>query len=122
MYDLPRRFNFAMMDHRPDTDPPPATGKDIPLWPPSAGIKKQHSVEYWMTVSLLVGDEEASSEETEAVRVRDGEVADVFFVPFFSSLSFNSHGRNMTDPDTEIDRKLQVPPFLLLYTCWPYFY
>ncbi|KAI0510522.1 hypothetical protein KFK09_011126 [Dendrobium nobile] len=108
MYDLPRRFNFAMMDHRPDTDPPPATGKDIPPWPPSAGIKKQHSVEYWMTVSLLVGEEVASVEEREAVRVRDGEVADVFFVPFFSSLSFNSHGRNMTDPDTEIDRKLQV--------------
>lgn len=42
------------------------------------------------------------------VRVWNGDEADVFFVPFFSSLSFNVHGRNMTDPDTEIDRQLQV--------------
>ncbi|KAI3733358.1 hypothetical protein L6452_12801 [Arctium lappa] len=26
---------------------------------------------------------------------------------FFSSLSFNTHGRNMTDPHTEFDRQLQ---------------
>ena len=47
-------------------------------------------------------------EEREAVRVSDPEMADAFFVPFFSSLSFNTHGHNMTDPDTEIDRQLQV--------------
>lgn len=44
----------------------------------------------------------------EAVRVLDPELADAFFVPFFSSLSFNTHGHTMTDPATEIDRKLQV--------------
>ncbi|KAK3443325.1 hypothetical protein EUGRSUZ_B03487 [Eucalyptus grandis] len=44
----------------------------------------------------------------EAVRVLDPESADVFFVPFFSSLSFNTHGHNMTDPATEIDRELQI--------------
>lgn len=38
----------------------------------------------------------------------DPEAAEAFFVPFFSSLSFNVHGRNMTDPDTEADRLLQV--------------
>jgi putative arabinosyltransferase len=37
--------------------------------------------------------------------VRDPDAADAFF----SSLSFNVHGRNMTDPDTEADRLLQVP-------------
>ncbi|KAK8916119.1 hypothetical protein KSP39_PZI023194 [Platanthera zijinensis] len=108
MYDLPHRFNFGMMDHRPDSDPAPSTGKGIPPWPTSWGIKKQHSVEYWMTASLLVGEHDASGEFSEAIRIREGEDADVFFVPFFSSLSFNSHGRNMTDPDTEIDRKLQA--------------
>lgn len=102
MYDLPPRFNFGMMDHAS------STGKNIPPWPTTWGIKKQHSVEYWMTASLLSGEHGASMEFSEAVRVLEGEDADVFFVPFFSSLSFNSHGRNMTDPDTEIDRKLQV--------------
>ena len=48
----------------------------------------------------------------EVVRVRDPDAADAFFVPFFSSLSFNVHGRNMTDPDTEADRLLQVPPLI----------
>lgn len=47
----------------------------------------------------------------EAVRVSDPELADAFFVPFFSSLSFNTHGHTMTDPATEIDRKLQVSDF-----------
>jgi hypothetical protein len=36
------------------------------------------------------------------------DAAEAFFVPFFSSLSFNVHGRNMTDPETEADRLLQV--------------
>lgn len=48
----------------------------------------------------------------EAVRVFDPDLADVFFLPFFSSLSFNTHGHNMTDPDTEFDKQLQAgaPP------------
>ncbi|KAG0496731.1 hypothetical protein HPP92_001422 [Vanilla planifolia] len=104
----PRRFNFAMLDHRSDTEPLPASGKDLPPWPSGSGIKKQHSMEYWMTASLLIGEDEAGDDEMEAVRVRDAEKADAFFVPFFSSLSFNTHGHNMTDPDTEIDRQLQA--------------
>uniref|UniRef100_A0A804N8I8 Exostosin GT47 domain-containing protein n=1 Tax=Zea mays TaxID=4577 RepID=A0A804N8I8_MAIZE len=69
--------------------------------------RRQHSVEYWMMASLQDGG--AGPERgREAVRVRDPDAADAFFVPFFSSLSFNVHGRNMTDPDTEADRLLQV--------------
>ncbi|KAF2292881.1 hypothetical protein GH714_029575 [Hevea brasiliensis] len=51
---------------------------------------------------------EGGGEEREVVRVLNPERADAFFVPFFSSLSFNTHGRNMTDPETEKDRQLQV--------------
>lgn len=54
--------------------------------------------------SLIVDDGDA----LEAVRVQNGDDADVFFVPFFSSLSFNSHGHNMTDPKTMVDRQLQA--------------
>ena len=52
---------------------------------------------------------EGAGDGRDVVRVMDPENADAFFVPFFSSLSFNSHGHNMTDPATEIDHQLQVP-------------
>ncbi|KAI9080902.1 hypothetical protein K1719_037211 [Acacia pycnantha] len=104
MYDLPRRFNVGMLNRR-STDGTPVTVRDWPPWPKNSGLKRQHSVEYWMMGSLLYEGEE---DYREAIRVSDPEMADVFFVPFFSSLSFNTHGRNMTDPATEIDRRLQI--------------
>jgi hypothetical protein len=42
------------------------------------------------------------------VRVKDPEQADVFFVPFFSSLSFNTYGRIMLGPEAKIDKLLQM--------------
>ncbi|URE34305.1 exostosin family [Musa troglodytarum] len=99
VYDLPRRFNLGMLDRGGHWE-----GR-FPPWPKTSGLKKQHSVEYWMMASLMPG---GSGEGAEAVRVLDGDEADAFFVPFFSSLSFNTHGHNMTDPDTEIDRQLQI--------------
>uniref|UniRef100_A0A1J3HT54 Putative arabinosyltransferase ARAD1 n=1 Tax=Noccaea caerulescens TaxID=107243 RepID=A0A1J3HT54_NOCCA len=107
MYDLPRKFNVAMMDpHSSDVEP--LTGKNLPPWPQTSGIKRQHSVEYWLMASLLHGGDGEEEKEKEAFRVFDPELADAFYVPFFSSLSFNTHGKNMTDPDTEVDRQLQV--------------
>ncbi|OIW19860.1 hypothetical protein TanjilG_27226 [Lupinus angustifolius] len=105
MYDLPRRFNVGMINRR-DTTETPVTVVDWPPWPENWGLKKQHSVEYWLMGSLIHEGEDG--ERREVVRVLDPEVADVFFVPFFSSLSFNTHGHIMTDPATEIDRKLQL--------------
>ncbi|KAH9772627.1 exostosin domain-containing protein [Citrus sinensis] len=104
MYDLPRRFHVGMLDHS-SPDGLPVTSENLPRWPRSSGIKRQHSVEYWLMASLLYDGE---SEEREAVRVSDPDTAQAFFVPFFSSLSFNTHGHNMTDPDTEFDRQLQI--------------
>lgn len=104
MYDLPRKFNIAMMDpHLSEVDP--ITAENLPPWSQTSGVQRQHSVEYWLMASLLHREGE---KEKEAVRVFDPESADAFFVPFFSSLSFNTHGKNMTDPDTEFDRLLQV--------------
>ncbi|PON82845.1 Exostosin-like [Trema orientale] len=104
MYDLPRRFNVGMLDRR-SSDQTPVTSRTWPPWPKNSGLKRQHSVEYWMMGSLLY---EGGGEEREVVRVLDPEMADAFFVPFFSSLSFNTHGHNMTDPKTRIDRQLQI--------------
>ncbi|CAJ1960301.1 unnamed protein product [Sphenostylis stenocarpa] len=108
MYDLPRRFNVGMIDRR-NTAETPVTVEDWPRWPENWGLKKQHSVEYWMMGSLL-----HDGEGKEAVRVSDPELADAFFVPFFSSLSFNTHGHNMKDPATQLDRQLQVDLMELL--------
>ncbi|KAB2097455.1 hypothetical protein F383_32122 [Gossypium arboreum] len=106
MYDLPRKFHVGMMDRRSFEGPAPVTADNFPPWPSNSGIKKQHSVEYWLMASLLFGGN--GNEDREAVRVSDPESAEAFFVPFFSSLSFNTHGHNMTDPETEVDRRLQV--------------
>ncbi|KAL7587922.1 hypothetical protein Lser_V15G40959 [Lactuca serriola] len=121
MYDLPNRFNVAMLSRKfaGGDDNSPVTSRNLPPWPRNSGLKQQHSVEYWMMASLLC-ENCLKAESSEAVRVSDPEVADVFFVPFFSSLSFNTHGKNMTDPDTEIDRQLQVDilKFLRQSTYW----
>ncbi|XP_031268000.1 probable arabinosyltransferase ARAD1 isoform X1 [Pistacia vera] len=105
MYDLPRRFHVGMLDHR-SPDDLLVTKENLPPWPNNSGVKRQHSVEYWLMASLLYDG--GDGEEREAVRVLDPEIADAFFVPFFSSLSFNTHGHYMTDPDTEIDHQLQI--------------
>ncbi|KAI3516003.1 hypothetical protein L1887_14910 [Cichorium endivia] len=109
MYDLPKRFNVAMLSRKfaGEDDNSPVTARNLPPWPRNSGLKQQHSVEYWMMASLLC-ESCTNADSSEAVRVSDPDAADVFFVPFFSSLSFNTHGRNMTDPDTEVDRQLQV--------------
>ncbi|KAF9607709.1 hypothetical protein IFM89_038249 [Coptis chinensis] len=103
MYNLPVKFNLGMISHEISDNVSISSG-NFPTWPMNSGLKQQHSVEYWMMGSLLVNNEDGR----EAVRVMDPELADVFYVPFFSSLSFNTHGHIMTDPDTEIDRQLQI--------------
>uniref|UniRef100_A0A7N0UVD3 Exostosin GT47 domain-containing protein n=1 Tax=Kalanchoe fedtschenkoi TaxID=63787 RepID=A0A7N0UVD3_KALFE len=114
MYDLPRRFHVGMLTHA-EPDDAPLTYQNLPRWPRTSGLKKQHSVEYWMMAYLLYyGGGGGGTERMEAVRVSDPGSADVFFVPFFSSLSFNTHGHNMTDPATEVDRQLQIDILKLL--------
>ncbi|MCO5608746.1 hypothetical protein L7F22_062961 [Adiantum nelumboides] len=103
MYELPQKFNFGMLKPGGDGEIPWSDQK-VPSWPMGSGLRKQHSVEYWMTLNLL----DSHSRQKTAIRVADPNNADVFFVPFFSSLSYNPHGVNMLDPETEKDRLLQV--------------
>ncbi|XP_057776948.1 probable arabinosyltransferase ARAD1 [Salvia miltiorrhiza] len=106
MYDLPPRFNVGLMDPNfPNATP--VTARNIPPWGWNDGLRKQHSVEYWMMASLLYDANDDSGSTREAVRVTDPDLADVFFVPFFSSLSFNLHVRNMAQTNTE-DEKMQL--------------
>ncbi|XP_071736420.1 probable arabinosyltransferase ARAD1 isoform X3 [Rutidosis leptorrhynchoides] len=121
MYDLPKKFNVGMMSSKiAGNDTSPVTAGNIPVWPDYAGLHQQHSVEYWMMTSLLLLNGNDGNESSEAVRVLNGDEADVFYVPFFSSLSFNKFGTNMTDPANEFDRQLQVDilKFLRESTYW----
>ncbi|XP_057853438.1 probable arabinosyltransferase ARAD1 isoform X2 [Cryptomeria japonica] len=107
MYEWPRRFNLGMLKKNSSDPQLPWTSSKMPPWPHRSGLKKQHSVEYWMTVYLL-GQYIGNERERAAIRVKDPDQADVHFVPFFASLSFNSHGQTMRDPETEIDKQMQI--------------
>lgn len=106
MYELPPRFNVQMMNPSfPDNTT--VTAANIPRWGWNDGLRRQHSVEYWMMASLLYQGNGESGLTREAIRVSDPNSADVFFVPFFSSMSVNVHVRNMAQVDT-VDEKLQL--------------
>ncbi|XP_024530912.1 probable arabinosyltransferase ARAD1 [Selaginella moellendorffii] len=105
MYELPRKYNFGLFNRDgPAQEIPWKNLSNLP-GPHTQGLKKQHSVEYWMTLDLL---DEGGREFRAAQRVSDPGEADVFFVPYFASLSFNVFGVSMRDPETEHDKKLQV--------------
>ncbi|CAM6094865.1 unnamed protein product [Calypogeia fissa] len=115
-YDMPRKFNFGLLekDDAPDQDLPWGEDEPLPSWPLRSGLRKQHNVEYWLTVDLF--DRHVGFEgERAVVRVQDPEEADLFFVPFFSSLSFNKFGSFMRDPEAEKDRILQEEVVSILF-------
>ncbi|XP_024023162.1 uncharacterized protein LOC21400885 [Morus notabilis] len=88
----------------------PVTGQKWPPWSKNSRLKRQHSVDYWMMCSLLY-----DGDGREVVRVSDSEMVEAFFVSFFSSPSFNTHGHNMTDLKTQIDHQLQGWPEFVKY-------
>jgi len=122
MYDLPRKYNLGMLkkDDGINQELPWTDQEVAPALKTRWGVNRQHSVEYWMMLDMLQDDHDPShnhdgkEEKKAAVRVKDPEQADVFFVPFFSSLSFNTYGRIMLGPEAKIDKLLQVSMLLLL--------
>lgn len=108
LYELPRKYNIGMLKKDDKNQEMPWTNDIAPPWKQKYAVNKQHSVEYWMMVYLLDGWDRNDGGKS-AVRVKDPEEANVFFVPFFSALSLNSHG-GMLGPGAELDKKLQVRP------------
>lgn len=107
MYDIPSRFNWDLIDSPLETNPD-STRNDsgisdspaeivinrtaYPVYPGSAQ-RKQHSVAYWLTLDLLseaLHNASIATWRRAAVRVVRPEDAEVFYVPFFSSLSYNT--------------------------------
>ncbi|OVA13371.1 Exostosin-like [Macleaya cordata] len=94
MYDLPPEFHFGLLGWKGEGDqiwPDVSTRDKIPAYP--GGLNLQHSIEYWLTLDLLASNTPGVVRPCSAVRVRNSSLADVIFVPFFSSLSYNRHSK-----------------------------
>ncbi|KAF0919834.1 hypothetical protein E2562_031690 [Oryza meyeriana var. granulata] len=122
VYDLPSEFHFGMMgwDAKKAGSggggawPDVGDARAVPRYP--GGLNLQHSVEYWLTLDILssTSSPTTSHRPCTAVRVTNASLADVFFVPFFASLSYNrqsklhGHGSERTTTTTTTNRFLQA--------------
>ncbi|XP_049345691.1 probable arabinosyltransferase ARAD1 isoform X2 [Solanum verrucosum] len=105
MYDLGMKYNVGMLKG-PHYDGPPVTIETLPEFPHYTGLRRQHTVEYWMLASLLYP--ENGTRQQEAVRVLNPDSADVFFVPFFSSLSYDTYHNQGNETESKFDDQLQA--------------
>lgn len=94
MYDLPPKFHFGLLGWKGPSGKiwPDVTRIDsIPEYP--GGLNLQHSIEYWLTLDLLSSNAPSVVRPCAAVRVNDSSQADIIFVPFFSSVSYNKYSK-----------------------------
>lgn len=108
MYDLPPEFHFGMLGWKGSenqTWPMVDNLKHIPPYP--GGLNLQHSAEYWLTLDLLASNSAEVVRPCTAVRVQNSSQADVIFVPFFSSLSYNRNSKLQESDKVSINKRLQ---------------
>ncbi|KAF6148269.1 hypothetical protein GIB67_012044 [Kingdonia uniflora] len=108
MYDLPSEFHFGLLSWkgRGGQKWPNVTSiNHIPIYP--GGLNLQHSIEYWLTLDLLSSNSPGIARPCSAVRVDNSSQADVIFVPFFSSLSYNRHSKLHGREKISVNRMLQ---------------
>ncbi|XP_066353295.1 probable arabinosyltransferase ARAD1 isoform X1 [Miscanthus floridulus] len=117
VYDLPAEFHFGMLGWdgkgKPAAWPDVRDARAAPHYP--GGLNLQHSVAYWLTLDILSsalppGSDVAvrDSRPCVAVRVTNASLADVFFVPFFASLSYNRHSKLRRGEKVSRNRALQA--------------
>lgn len=109
MYDMSPEFHFGLLGWKPDRND--VVWPDIRVIVPHhpGGLNLQHSVEYWLTLDLLFSElPEDSRSSRAAVRVKNSSEADVVFVPFFSSLSYNRFSKVNQKQKKSQDKELQV--------------
>ncbi|CAA0839417.1 exostosin family protein [Striga hermonthica] len=88
MYDLPSEFHFDQLGWKNSGKGVwPDIRVEVPEYP--GGLNLQHSIEYWLTLDLLSSEFADNMKGRSAVRVKNAIEADVIFVPFFSSISYN---------------------------------
>ncbi|XP_010514879.1 PREDICTED: probable arabinosyltransferase ARAD1 [Camelina sativa] len=101
MYNMDPEFHFGLLDwNKKGSSVWPDVKKYIPPYP--GGLNLQHSIEYWLTLDLLASEYENAPREVAAKRVYNSTEADVIFVPFFSSLSYNRFSK--VNPHQKISR------------------
>ncbi|KAJ3681003.1 hypothetical protein LUZ60_015492 [Juncus effusus] len=108
MYDLPSEFHFGLLGWKPDPNSNsvwPDLRQKIPAYP--GGLNLQHSIEYWLTLDLLSSTDPYRTGPCTAIRVSDPNQADLIFVPFFSSLSYNRHSKVLPDEKISLNKLLQ---------------
>ncbi|KAL6989661.1 hypothetical protein U1Q18_015412 [Sarracenia purpurea var. burkii] len=92
MYDLAPEFHFELLDWKPEGKGVwPDIRTKVPEYP--GGLNLQHSIEYWLTLDLLSSEFADTPNARGALRVHNSSEADVIFVPFFSSLSYNRYSK-----------------------------
>ncbi|KAH0468687.1 hypothetical protein IEQ34_001919 [Dendrobium chrysotoxum] len=113
MYDLPPEFHFGLLDWKQEGNSvwPDIKGK-IPDYP--GGLNLQHSIEYWLTLDLLSSTIPDRPGPCTAVRVTNSREADIVFVPFFSSLSYNRHSKLKPLENTSMNKLLQSKLLMFL--------
>ncbi|PIA53267.1 hypothetical protein AQUCO_00900090v1 [Aquilegia coerulea] len=104
MYDMPPEFHFELVGWKAEGDNVwPDIQTKIPEYP--GGLNLQHSIEYWLTLDLLSSRFRDPKGVYSAVRVFNSSEADVVFVPFFSSVSYNRHSK-LVRPQKKSHNKL----------------
>lgn len=103
MYELPPEFHFGLLGWKGMENQ--TWPRHIPPYP--GGLNLQHSIEYWLTLDLLSSDIPNVVRPCSVVRVHNSSQADVIFVPFFSSLSYNRHSKLHGKEKVSINKKLQ---------------
>ncbi|MCO5569412.1 hypothetical protein L7F22_023124 [Adiantum nelumboides] len=108
MYDLPPEFHFGMIDKAFSDQIWPSSISNVPRYP--GGLNLQHSIEYWLTLDLLSSVMLDRRQGCAAILVANPKEADIFFVPYFSSLSYNKYTKleniNGTDKNVRLQEKL----------------
>lgn len=108
MYDLPPEFHFGLLGWKGSANqtwPVVDNPKHVPRYP--GGLNLQHSMEYWLTLDLLSSNTAKVGQPYTAIRVHDSSQADVIFVPFFSSLSYNRHSKLRGEEKVSLNKMLQ---------------
>ncbi|CAN4109391.1 unnamed protein product [Withania somnifera] len=106
MYDLPPQFHFELLGWKPEERRIwPDLRKMVPEYP--GGLNLQHSIEYWLTLDLLLSEFTDDLSGRSAIRVSNSSEADVIFVPFFSSVSYNRFSKLKPHQKTSTNTLLQ---------------
>lgn len=106
MYDLPPQFHFELLDWKSQGGSVwPDIRTRIPHYP--GGLNLQHSIEYWLTLDLLASELPDNPSACGAIRVHNSSGADIIFVPFFSSLSYNKYSKKSPQQNKINNKVLQ---------------